>query len=625
MGLGDESGPYPAVREPVRPLAPEVRVGIAAASGIAVGQAFVIDRRRQPTPRRHLLPEEITAELVRLDEAVALADMQLERLKRKLKESDESDSSVILEAHQLILRDEHLLGPTRRRIRDEKLNVEWALRKTVAEIQQRFDAIDLPYFRERKSDVAFVGEQVLRNLLDAGVGTVWQPPLGAVVVAHDLSPADTVHLHRHQIAALITDAGGRTSHTSILAQAFGIPAVVGLDDITEAVGTGDLLIVDGNRGEVVLCPSQGMIDDYKQQARTEHAKVQQLLAERDSPAETTDGVRLRLVANIELPDEVPIALEYGAEGIGLYRTEFLFLDRDDFPREDEHFMHARGVLRRVAPYEATFRTFDLGVDKVAPFLSRIAGANQSSEAEPNPALGLRSLRLCLKEPSFFKAQLRGLLRASVHGTMRIMFPMVSGVEELAQAKALLEECRCELRQEGIAFSERIPIGIMIEMPSAVMVADHLAQEVDFMSIGTNDLIQYSLALDRLNEHVGYLYQPLHPAVLRMVKHTVDAAHAAGRRVGMCGELAGEPLLTVILLGLGLDDLSMNAASLPRVRRLIRQLSAAQARKLAEEVLKLPSAVQIEAVVRERLTAMLGDDPSWSTLTSKSRRSSKRPA
>jgi len=600
-------------------------VGIAAASGIAVGQAFVIDRRRQPTPRRHLLPEEITAELVRLDEAVALADMQLERLKRKLKESDESDSSVILEAHQLILRDEHLLGPTRRRIRDEKLNVEWALRKTVAEIQQRFDAIDLPYFRERKSDVAFVGEQVLRNLLDAGVGTVWQPPLGAVVVAHDLSPADTVHLHRHQIAALITDAGGRTSHTSILAQAFGIPAVVGLDDITEAVGTGDLLIVDGNRGEVVLCPSQGMIDDYKQQARTEHAKVQQLLAERDSPAETTDGVRLRLVANIELPDEVPIALEYGAEGIGLYRTEFLFLDRDDFPREDEHFMHARGVLRRVAPYEATFRTFDLGVDKVAPFLSRIAGANQSSEAEPNPALGLRSLRLCLKEPSFFKAQLRGLLRASVHGTMRIMFPMVSGVEELAQAKALLEECRCELRQEGIAFSERIPIGIMIEMPSAVMVADHLAQEVDFMSIGTNDLIQYSLALDRLNEHVGYLYQPLHPAVLRMVKHTVDAAHAAGRRVGMCGELAGEPLLTVLLLGLGLDDLSMNAASLPRVRRLIRQLSAAQARKLAEEVLKLPSAVQIEAVVRERLTAMLGDDPSWSTLTSKSRRGGKRPA
>ena len=623
MGHGDESGPYPVLREPVRPLAPEVRGGIAASGGIAVGQAFVIDRRRQPTPRRHLLPEEVTAELVRLDEAVSLADMQLERLKRKLKESDESDSSVILEAHQLILRDEHLLGPTRRRIRDEKLNVEWALRKTVAEIQQRFDAIDLPYFRERKSDVAFVGEEVLRNLLHAGGGATWQPPLGAVVVAHDLSPADTVHLHRNQIAALVTDAGGRTSHTSILAQAFGIPAVVGLDDITEAVGTGDLLIVDGNRGEVILCPSQGMIDDYKQQARSEHAKIAQLLSERDAPAETTDGVRLRLVANIELPDEVPIALEYGAEGIGLYRTEFLFLDRDDFPREEEHFMHARGVLRRVAPYEATFRTFDLGVDKVAPFLSRIVGAHpSSSEAEPNPALGLRSLRLCLREPAFFKAQLRGLLRASVHGTMRIMFPMVSGVEELARAKELLEECRRELRQEGVAFADQIPIGIMIEMPSAVMVADHLAKEVDFMSIGTNDLIQYSLALDRLNEHVGYLYQPLHPAVLRMVKHTVDAAHAKGKRVGMCGELAGEPLLTVVLLGLGLDDLSMNAASLPLVRRLLRQLSAKEARALADEVLELPSAGQIEVVVRERLARMLGDDPSWAPLTSASRRSGK---
>lgn len=623
MGLGDDSGPYPALREPVRPLAPEVRTGIAASAGIAVGQAFVIDRRRQPTPRRHLLAEEITAELVRLDEAVALADMQLERLKRKLKESDESDSSVILEAHQLILRDEHLLGPTRRRIRDEKLNVEWALRKTVAEIQQRFDAIDLPYFRERKSDVAFVGEQVLRNLLDASGGNVWQPPLGAVVVAHDLSPADTVHLHRHQIAAIITDAGGRTSHTSILAQAFGIPAVVGLEDITEAVGTGDLLIIDGNRGEVMLCPSQSMIDDYKQQAKTEHANIAKLLAERDVPAETTDGVRVRLLANIELPDEVPLALEYGAEGIGLYRTEFLFLDRDEFPKEEEHFMHARGVLRRVAPYEATFRTFDLGVDKVAPFLHRIAGAHPSgSEAEPNPALGLRSLRLCLKEPSFFKAQLRGLLRASVHGTMRLMFPMVSGVEELSEALALLDQCRRELRQEGLAFADNIPIGVMIEMPSAVMVADHLAQMVDFFSIGTNDLIQYSLALDRLNEHVGYLYQPLHPAVLRMVKHTIDAAHAAGRRVGMCGELAGEPLLTVVLLGLGLDDLSMNAASLPRVRRLVRQLSAAQARTLAEEVLKLPSAVQIESVVRDRLATMLGEDPAWTNLLQQGRRPAK---
>lgn len=608
--MGDDSGPYPALREPVRPSCTEVRCGIAAAPGISIGHAYTLDRR-QPTPRRHLHVDEIAAELVRLDEAVSLADIQLERLKRKLKETDVSDSSAIFEAHQLILRDEHLLGPTRKRIRDERLNAEWALRNTVKEIQLRFEAINLPYFRERKSDVAAVGDQILQNLLDQNGGMMWQPPPGAVVVAHDLSPADTVHLHRHQVAALVTDAGGRTSHTSILAQAFRIPAVVGLDKITESVGTGDLLIVDGYRGEVILCPSPAIVEEYKQRAKVEQTRFSQLLADRDAPAETTDGVRLRLLANVELPEEVPLALEYGAEGIGLYRTEFLFLDRTDLPREEEHLMNARGVLRRVAPFEATFRTFDLGVNKVAPFLGRILSAHPAlSDAEPNPALGLRSLRLCLKEPSFFKAQLRGLLRASVHGPMRLMFPMVSGIEELRAAKKLLTECQLELKAEGHSFSEKIPVGIMIEMPSAVMVADHLAKEVDFFSIGTNDLIQYSLALDRLNEQVGYLYKPLHPAVLRMVKHTVDAGHAAGIRVGLCGELAGEPLLTVVLLGLGVDDLSMNAMALPLVRRLLRQLSAKDAQDLAREVLQLPSADCIERVVKERWARFLGDVPSW---------------
>lgn len=579
-----------------------------------------------------------------------MADLQLERLKRRLKEIDASDSSMIFEAHQLILRDEHLLGPTRKRIRDEGLNAEWALRNTVKEIQQRFDSIKVPYFQERKHDVAAVGEQILQNLLDQSGGTTWQPPAGAVVVAHDLSPADTVYLHRHYVAALVTDAGGRTSHTSILAQAFRIPAVVGLDDITEAVGTGDLLIVDGHRGEVTLCPSPAMVEDYKRRAKTEQARLSQLLSERDAPAETTDGFRVHLLANIELPEEVPTALEYGADGIGLYRTEFLFLERDDLPREEEHLTHARGVLRRIAPFEATFRTFDLGVDKVAPFLSRLpslhtrpsSGSGQTasdetpgrsrpersqrpgplpnlSAAEPNPALGLRSLRLCLREPALFRTQLRGLLRASVHGPMRLMFPMVSGIDELRAAKVLLADCKRELKQEGLPFSDHIPVGIMIEMPSAVMVADHLAKEVDFFSIGTNDLIQYTLAIDRLNEHVGHLYEPLHPAVLRMVKHTVDAGHAAGIRVGMCGELAGELLLTVLLLGLGLDDLSMNAVALPLVRGLLRKLSKTEARKLANEVLGLSSASEIEQAVRGKLASLLGDDPTWLELCAAPRR------
>ena len=445
----------------------------------------------------------------------------------------------------------------------------------------------------------FVGEQVLRNLIDTSEAPPMQPPHGAVVVAHDLSPADTVHLHRSSVAAIITDAGGRTSHTSILAQAFSIPAVVGLENITAAVGQGDLLIVDGNRGEVIVNPSPEQVTAYQQQARSQHARIEALLRDRNEPAVTRDDVRVRLLANIELPDEVPSALDYGAEGIGLYRTEFLFIDRDDFPREEEHFMHARGVLRRMSPFPVTFRTFDLGVDKVAPFLSRLPGLHQLT-AEPNPALGLRSLRLCLRERAFFKAQLRGLLRASIHGNMRLMFPMISGVVELREAKAVLAECQAELTREGIPFAKDIPVGIMIEMPSAVMVADHLAKEADFLSIGTNDLIQYSLALDRLNEHVGYLYQPLHPAVLRMIRQTVDAGHACGRSVGICGEMAGEPLFAMVLLGLQLDNLSMNAASLPLVKRVLRSATATAARALAQHVLTLDCSEQVEATVRESM-------------------------
>ena len=598
MALPEDSGSGAPERS-TRAQKGEVRSGIGASAGIAVGRAFVLDRRQQKTPQRHILPEEIAVELVRLDEAVSRADLQLERLKRKLRETDESDTGVILEAHQLILHDEHLIGPTRKRIRDERLNAEWALHKTVEEIQVRFDAIDLEYFRERKSDVEFVGEQVLRNLIDTSEAPPMQPPHGAVVVAHDLSPADTVHLHRSSVAAIITDAGGRTSHTSILAQAFSIPAVVGLENITAAVGQGDLLIVDGNRGEVIVNPSPEQVTAYQQQARSQHARIEALLRDRNEPAVTRDDVRVRLLANIELPDEVPSALDYGAEGIGLYRTEFLFIDRDDFPREEEHFMHARGVLRRMSPFPVTFRTFDLGVDKVAPFLSRMPGLHQLT-AEPNPALGLRSLRLCLRERAFFKAQLRGLLRASIHGNMRLMFPMISGVVELREAKEVLAECQAELTREGIPFAKDIPVGIMIEMPSAVMVADHLAKEADFLSIGTNDLIQYSLALDRLNEHVGYLYQPLHPAVLRMIRQTVDAGHACGRSVGICGEMAGEPLFAMVLLGLQLDNLSMNAASLPLVKRVLRSATATAARSLAQHVLTLDCSEQVEATVRESM-------------------------
>jgi phosphotransferase system enzyme I (PtsI) len=572
--------------------------GTAASPGLCVGRAFVIDRRRIKTPKRHIGDDEVQTEINRFDSALAASSDQLERVKKKLQEKEGEEHFLILDAHQLILHDEHMVEPTRRRIREEKINAEWALRKTVEEIKNVFDAIEEDYFRERRSDVDFVGDRILRNLLGVDAAPAL-PPAGAIIVAHDLSPADTAHLHRAACGAFVTDVGGKTSHSAILARAFEIPSVVGLEHITEHVGNGDLLIVDGLRGEVIIRPTPEQCDDYRQRARSHIAFMRELLANRDLPAETQDGARVRLFGNVEIVEEVPTALDHGAEGIGLYRTEFLYIDRPDLPLEDEHFMHARGVLRRLYPYPCTFRTFDLGGDKAAPF--------PGLQPEENPALGLRSIRLALKERPLFKAQLRGLLRASVHGRMRIMFPMISGVGELRDAKVVLDEAKAELEKEGAPFDPKVPIGIMVEMPSAVMVADLLARECDFLSIGTNDLIQYSLAIDRVNEHVGYLYHPLHPAILRMIRYVVDAGHAAGVRVGLCGEMAGEPLFALVLLGLGLDEMSMNSTSIPVVKSVLRGAKLSAAKELAEHALSLPTAGDIEALVHDHMVTRYPSD------------------
>ncbi len=573
--------------------------GIAAAPGIAIGRAHLIDRRRVKTPKRHLEASEVAAELDRLDGAIAASDQQLERIKKKLREREGQDHFRIIEAHQLILHDEHLVGPTRRRVQEELVNAEWALRRTVEEIKSVFDSIEEDYFRERRSDIDFVGDRILRNLLGEQGEVVGTPPAGTIVIAHDLSPADTAQLHRAGCVGFVTDAGGKTSHSAILARAFELPAVVGLEHATTKIPAGALVVVDGLTGEVVINPTAEELAEFRARVRRHGDLVGELLRDRDVPAETGDGVRVQLYANVELTEEVPSAIEHGAEGIGLYRTEFLFLDRTDLPLEEEHFMHARGVLRRLAPFPATFRTCDLGGDKIAPLVS--------IEHEANPALGLRSIRLCLRERELFKTQLRGLLRASAHGKARIMFPMISGVGELRAAKAILSEAKAELRAEGVAFDEEIPMGIMVEMPSAAMTADLLARECDFLSIGTNDLIQYSLAIDRVNEHVGYLYHPLHPAILRTVRYVVDAGHAAGVQVTMCGEMAGEPLFTLVLCGLGLDGLSMNATSIPVVKNIIRASTMADAKQLAEQLLQLATVEEIEARVHAEMTRRFSPD------------------
>ncbi len=576
--------------------------GAAASPGIAIGRAYVVDRRKLKTPKRHINPEEVDIEIARFKAAIHESDDQLGRIKDKLVAREGEDHFHILEAHQLILHDEHVVDETVRRIRDERLNAEWALRRTVEKIKGIFDQIEDDYFRERRSDIDFVGDRILRNLLGEDTGPV-SPPPDAVVVAHDLSPTDTAQFHRAAVAALVTDAGGKTSHTAIIARAHEIPAVVGLDDVTSVVGTGDLVIVDGTSGLVILNPEPQTVAHFRARARREAATAEALLANRDLPAETLDGLRIHLLANIDVVDELESALDHGAEGIGLLRTEFLFLGRgvSKMPTEDEHYENARKVVERLAGKIATIRTFDLGGDKTGPFGATLP--------EVNPALGLRSIRLCLTKQGrpLFKAQLRGLLRASVHGPLRIMFPMISGVSELRDAKAVFDECKEELQSAGEPYDPAMKVGVMIEMPSAAMTADQLGKEVDFFSIGTNDLIQYTLAIDRVNEHVSYLYQPLHPAILRLVRYIADAARVHRIPVAMCGEMAGEPLLAAVLVGLGLDELSMNAVAIPTMKAVLRASTMAEARKLADDALQLPTVTDVEALVKEHMSKRFPDD------------------
>jgi phosphotransferase system enzyme I (PtsI) len=582
---GGSSGPHGTVGE-IR------KRGVAAAPGIAIGRAFVVDRRRRKTPKRHLEPEDVDVEIARLRAAISESDAQLARIKDRLHGSPSDEGTFILQAHQMMLHDEHLVDETIRRIRTERVNAEWALHNTVGHIKGVFDSIDDDYFRERRSDIDFVGDRVMRNLLGEEVGPM-QPPPDAVVVAHDLSPADTAQLHRHAVAALICDAGGKTSHTAIIARAHEIPCVVGLEDVTSIVGTGDLVIVDGSSGLVLLNPSPQTVAHFRSRARREAAIGEALLANRDLPAETLDGARVHLVANVDVNEEIDSAIDHGAEGIGLFRTEFLFMGRSDVPDENEHYEQAKRAVELLHGKPATFRTFDLGADKAGPL---------STGPEMNPALGLRSIRLCLTEAGklLFRAQMLGLLRASTLGPMRLMFPMISGVSELREAKAVLEDCKEELRRRGQPFDEGIKVGVMIEMPSAAFTADLIAAEADFFSIGTNDLIQYALAIDRVNEHVSYLYKPLHPAILRMVRYVADAGRARGIPVAMCGEMAGEPLFALVLVGLGLDELSMNAVAIPLVKSVLRASTMAEARRLADQALALPTPEDIEQLVREHM-------------------------
>lgn len=573
-------------------------VGIGASPGIAIGETFMLNRARMAAVERHIAPEEVPAEVDAFMAAVRLSKKQLEEVKQGVTDRQLAEHLYIIDTHLLILEDQLLIDDTISHIKKELLNAEGALKRTLSRFRQVFEAIEDEYLRERRSDIDSVGDRLLRNLMGVSQQSLAGIDRKVVVVAHDLSPADTMQMDKERIIGFLTDVGGRTSHTAILARSLGIPAIVGLESVTSLVGGGMPVIIDGSAGTVILNPSPETFREYLQKKQAYEYLEKELLSYRVLAAETLDGFRVHLRGNIELAEEIPLALEQGAEGIGLFRTEFLYMNRSVPPTEDEQVRIYLEIVEKMAPQPVTIRTLDVGGDKFVPEI------NLTDEA--NPAMGLRAIRFSLKERRLFKQQLRAILRASAFGQVRVMFPMISGVAEIRACKACLEEARAELVAENTPFDPDLLIGIMIETPSAAMIAGLLAREVDFFSVGTNDLIQYCLAVDRGNEHVAYLYEPLHPAILRALRMICTAGQAAGIEVGMCGEMAGEPLYALVLLGLGFNELSMNAPGIPRVKRILRQIRRDEGERLLAELLELPTAREVTQRLEEEMSRRFPD-------------------
>ncbi len=570
----------------------------ATSPGIAIGRAYRVHNRGTPSLRTWIRDGDVEGEVLRFREAVQSAKEQLDRIQAKMCRYQGQDQIKIIESYRLFLQDDMLVATTIDHIRRFKINAEWALDKTLAHLKLSFLNVDEDYFKERQQDIDYVGRRVMDNLVGTPELHLTELPEGdAVLIAHDISPAEVATLPRNRIKGFVMEMGGETSHSAIISRALEIPAVFGVKNIFELIDDEELVIVDGMKGLIIASPSKRELEQYRSIQSRYAALEQILLQDIHVPAETRDGKRIRIEANMELVEEIPSLFDHGAEGIGLYRTEYLFLNRLDEPSEEEQLENYISVLEQFAPRPVTIRTIDLGGDKL-PI------ASQAYDAQANPALGMRAIRLCLRELPMFKTQLRAILRASTHGEPRILLPMISHLEELRAAKRIIDDVKRELTERGQPFRDDIPLGIMIEVPSAVFIADELAAEVDFFSIGTNDLIQYGLAIDRVNEHVSHLYTPYHPAVLRMIRHTVEAAKRAGIGVSLCGEMAGDPLAIALLVAMELDALSMNAISIPRVKKILRSLTRDQAGELLGKILALATAEEVEAQLKRSASHLL---------------------
>ncbi|WP_294341433.1 phosphoenolpyruvate--protein phosphotransferase [uncultured Clostridium sp.] len=535
-----------------------MKKGIGASKGYAIGYAFI--KKDEEVKIEERIVENIDEELARLKAATDATRAQLEKIKDKAEKEMGAEKAAVFESHMMLLDDPEFTGAIEMNISNNKVNAEKALNDVLDMYVAIFGSMEDEYMKERIADVKDVGARILKNL--AGVDTEGLASVGenTIVIAHDLTPSDTAQLDRNKVVAFLTNIGGRTSHSAIMARTLEIPAVVGLGTITEDVKNGDLLIVDGNTGDVIVNPDEATVKEYENKKEAYLKEKEELKKLIDVKVKTKSGKRIEVCGNIGKPEDVDAVMANGADGVGLFRTEFLYMDRDDMPSEEEQYEAYKYVAEKVGEKLGIVRTLDIGGDKKLSYLPL--------PEEENPFLGYRAIRLCLDRKDIFKVQLRAILRGSAHGNLAIMFPMISSLDEFFQAKEVLAECMAELKAEGKAYNENIKTGIMVEIPAAAVMADEFAKHVDFFSIGTNDLIQYTLAADRMNEKISYLYNPMHPAVLRLIKMTIDAAHKEGKFCGMCGEMAGDERATAKLVEMGLDEFSMSASSILGAKKII---------------------------------------------------------
>ncbi|OPJ56825.1 phosphoenolpyruvate--protein phosphotransferase [Alkalithermobacter paradoxus] len=562
--------------------------GNGASPGVGIGKVLLLKHEEMNIQKK--IVQDVDGEEKRFLDAVQISKSELEKVKEKALRELGEDKAEIFGAHIMVLEDPELIDATVNKIKEESVNAEYAFKEISDMFIGIFENMDNEYMKERAADIKDVSNRVLRTLLGIEVVDLSNLDEEVILVTNDLTPSDTATMDKNKVLGFLTNIGGKTSHTAIMARTLEIPAVVGLKDVTDKVKSGDFIVFNGETGDVVLNPDENTINEYRKLKEEFDKNRKELEKYKGKESKTLDGRHVELAGNIGTPNDIEGLIKNDAEGVGLYRTEFLYMDRDDFPSEDEQFESYKAVLEAMNPKPIVIRTLDIGGDKELSYLKM--------DKEMNPFLGYRAIRLCLDRKDIFKTQLRALLRASMYGNLRIMFPMISSLEELLEAKNILEEVKTDLDRENISYSKDVQVGMMIEVPSAAIISDILAKHVDFFSIGTNDLIQYTCAVDRMNEKIHNLYNPFNPAVLRLIKLVIDNGHKEGKWVGMCGEVAGDKRLIPMLIGMGLDEFSMSPISILPARKLINSLSYEEMKKISDEALKLATADEIQEYLKK---------------------------